>query len=282
MALCGLLRVADAKDCVDPKATAGQDDANDKAVTMCFGAGDCWAFDVTAHTWSSIGAFKPPPDKGASSVVDHTKIVANIHVCSADNKDCHQVDLPDGQTMYNLETRQSADRTRVVIQGQGDRAYLFDGVSKKLVTAFKPWKSKMEPGTFRGSYFLDGTLALYVGSSPITDEVRLFDGATGKAMGVVDDGIVGEPLELSDGDWAFFRIEHDDYVVANSKTGKLGKGIVLRGPGVGDLTGGTPISYRTTDKKQVLFAHGDASSGIVVYDLATKKQSRFSPPLCKK
>jgi len=31
-----------------------------------------------------------------------------------------------------------------------------------------------------------------------------------------------------------------------------------------------------------LAARGDAASGIVVYDLATKKQTRYVPPVCKK
>ena len=49
-----------------------------------------------------------------------------------------------------------------------------------------------------------------------------------------------------------------------------------------DSTRGSSVSFRTTDKQLFLAARGDAASGIVAYNLVTKRQSRYLPPLCAK
>ena len=99
---------------------------------------------------------------------------------------------------------------------------------------------------------------------------------------MIANSILSDPIELSNGDWAFFDADVSTLVVVNAKTGKRGKGITVVGPNVKDVTGASVFTYSTTDKKLFLAARGDAASGIVVYDLATKKQTRYVPPVCKK
>jgi hypothetical protein len=284
IALCVLAsasasRTAHAGDCIDPSASASQTETTDTAMTMCFDPGGCWAFAIAARTWA------PHAPLGAAASTPRAadpKPTANIRVCAPDGTDCHAFDLPGAQTFYNLQAIQTPDRARVAILGQGSSAYLYDGATRKLVATIAPWKSHYEADVIQEGHFIDGNLALYESSSPITDEVRLFDGATGKLIAPIDNSIMGDPIELAGGDWAFWHLETSTLVVVNAKTGKLGKRISLVGPGVKDITGGSLVTYRTTDKKLFLAARGDAASGIVVYDLASKKQTRSLPPMCKK
>ncbi len=281
LALCLLARVARAADCIDPGASASQTETTDAAITMCFDAGGCWAFGIAAREWArhtppSTPASTPPPPADP-------KVTANVRVCAPDGSDCHTVDLPGAQTFYNLQAIQTPDRARVAIVGQGSPAYLYDGPTTKLVAMIKAWKSSDPDGdVIQSGFFVDGNLALYESSSPDTEEVRLFDGATGKQLAKIGNAIGGDPIELAGGDWAFWDIETSTLVVANGKTGKLGRGISLRGLGVKESAGGSLVTYRTTNHRLFLAARGDAASGIIVYDLATKKQTRYLPPVCKK
>jgi hypothetical protein len=277
--VAGAGRSAYAADCLDPGDIASQTETTDTAITLCFDAGGCWGFEIAAREWRRHATPRTTPAKPRPAEL---KTTANIHVCAPDGTDCHTFDLPGARTLGNLEALQTPDRTRVAILGQGSSAYLYDGTTKKLVATIRAWKSHYDTDTLQDGYFLDGNLALYESSTPDTMEARLFDGATGKPLAKIDDDIIGDPIELSDGDWAFPHADGNLLVVANARTGKLGKGISLPGPGVKGLGRGSLVTYRTSDKKVFLAARGDAASGIVVYDLATKKQTRYLPPVCTK
>jgi hypothetical protein len=278
--LCALGRVAHAADCIDPTESPTQTDTTDKAITLCFETSGCWAFDIAARSWARHAALAPPVDV----TLPHTdpKTTANLHVCAPDGSDCHAVDLPGALTIGNLQALQTPDRARVAILGQGKEAYLYNGVTRKLVATIPTWKSGYEADVIQEGHFIDGNLAVYESHTPITEEVRLFDGATGKLIAPLTDSIIGDPIELSGGDWAFWHLETSTLVVANGKTGKLGRSIVLVGPHVKDATAGSLVEYRTSDRKLFLAARGDAESGVVVYDLATKQQTRYLPPVCHK
>ena len=198
--LTGAGRVARARDCVDPGDIASQTETTDTAITLCFDAGGCWGFEIATRQWrphAPPGATPPPPRRA------EPKTTANIHVCAPDGTDCHTFDLPGASTLSNLEALQTPDRARVAILGQGSSAYLYDGATKKLVATIRPWKSHYEADVLQDGYFIEGNLALYESSTPITMEARLFDGATGKPLGKIANDIIGDPIALSDGDWAF-------------------------------------------------------------------------------
>jgi hypothetical protein len=276
--LTGAGRVTRA-DCLDPGDTASQTETTDTTVTLCFEAGGCWGFDIAARQWLRHA---PPRAVPVTPSRAEPKTTANIHVCAPDGTDCHTFDLPGATTFGNLEALQTPDRARVAILGQGSSAYLYDGATKKLVATIRPWKSHYDADVMQDGYFLDGNLALYESSTPITMEARLFDGATGKPMGKIANDIIGDPVALSDADWAFPQADGNTLVVLDARTGKLHKSILLPGPGVKGFAGGSLVTYRTSDDKLFLAARGDAASGIVVYDLATKKQTRYLPPVCTK
>jgi hypothetical protein len=283
MALCvlaGAGRAARATDCIDPAESASRTETNDTAITLCFDAGGCWGFAIASRAWT-----RHPPLPADTSPPQHhvdPPTTANIHVCAPDGTGCHNIDLAGAVTISNLEAIQTPDRARVAIVGQGSAAYLYDGATRKLVATIRTWKSHYEADVIQEGFFVGGNLVLYESSSPITMEARLFDGATGKPMAMIANSILSDPIELSDGDWAFFDADVSTLVVVNAKTGKRGKAITVVGPNVEDATGASVFTYRTTDKKLFLAARGDAASGIVVYDLATKKQTRYVPPVCKK
>ncbi len=274
--------VAHSADCLAREDAASRTEATDKAIVLCFDAGGCWAFDLAARQW---GPHAPlPADTAQPAKAAEPKTTANIHVCAPDGTDCREIDLPGAWTFGNLETLQTPDRARVAILGQGSSVYVYDGATRRLVVTIPPWKSKYDPdgNTIRGGAFVGGNLAIYEASSPVSDEVRLFDGATGKQLAIIAPAIIGDPIELGGGDWAFPREDGDVLIVASAKTGKLRTPISLPGPGVTDSTRGSSVAFRTTDKQLFLAARGDAASGIVVYDLATKQPRRYLPPLCPK
>lgn len=277
--LLGASGAARAAECLDPEDRTSQTETTDQAITMCFESGGCWRFDIAARAW---GRTTPPAAAAAVSRPADPKTTANLRVCAPDGSDCHAIDLPGAQTFYNLQAIQTSDRARVAILGQGSSVYLYDGVTKKLVATIPPWKSHYDADVIQSGYFVDGNLALYESSSPVTDEVRLFDGATGKQLAVVETSVMDAPIELSGGDWAFWRIETGTLVVVNARTGRFRKSIALEGPGVKNGGGAALLTYRTSDKKLLLAALGDPASGLVVYDLAKKTQTHYLLPVCKK
>jgi hypothetical protein len=278
--LAGAGRAARAADCVDPDERAARSEANDTAITLCFDAGGCWELAIASHAWTRRPPL--PPDTSPPRHRVDPRTTANIHVCAPDGTECHNIDLAGAVTISNLEAIQTPDRARVAIIGQGSAAYLYDGATRKLVATIRTWKSHYEADVIQEGFFVDGNLVLYESSSPITMEARLFDGATGKPLAMIASSILSDPIELSDGDWAFFDADISALVVVNARTGKRGKAITVVGPNVKDVTGASVFTYRTTDKKLFFAARGDAASGVVVYDLATKKQTRYVPPVCKK
>ena len=145
----------------------------------------CWSFDLSVHGWTP-SEHRDLPRAPTQEPVKATSATA-VEACTpAGNGTCIAVVLKPPGAPDPSAAAMTADGSLIAVVTGGKVVRVFDATGAKIGD-ISSWPTEMsspgKPALVDEVHFFDDTLAVYVGSTPVTDEVRLFAPRTGKLLG---------------------------------------------------------------------------------------------------
>jgi hypothetical protein len=188
--------------------------------------------------------------------------------------------LPGVAAIRESDVAESADRSLLAVHGpwtgNGRSIYVFDAVTGTLRATIRPWKTETgDPVEFRRVAFAGSALFVAIWDSPVSSVGRLYNPRTGRLLGEIGgrDAELDETLaiDLGGNRWAFAAFDAGVLYVNDVATGarlpSIRSGPQERGYVALQLVGKTLVGVRST--------------GVMLYDVATRKASHHAVPTCK-
>ena len=239
----------------------------------------CRSFHVAAPPWapdSRPDQPTPPPTAPHAEATSATE----VSVCTPAGA-CTPVELrasaPDPGPVAV-----TADGSLIAVVSGGKLARVYDNTGAKLRDV-PSWVTGMSdgkhPATLQSVRFVGDSLALYVSTSPVSDDVRLFVPRTGKLLGEVKSGngfIEDAPFDLGNHQYGFLELGKPIVHVVDATTATPIRDLQF-GSGSGDDAPALAWVDALPDKNHVAL---DGTTAVVI-QVATGAMTRVPAPACQ-